>query len=64
MGGACEWEGAREEGDGAAYAGGARSLDFGEAQEISPAMAARVGRIQNVYTQAYTPASQGFSASA
>ena len=57
-------EAAKENSEKNAYAGGARSLDFGEAQEISPAMAARVGRIQNVYTQAYTPASQGFSASA
>jgi hypothetical protein len=42
---------------------GRRSLNFGESQEqaFDPSIQARIGRIQNVYTQAYTPAREGLS---
>jgi hypothetical protein len=43
---------------------GTRSLSFGERQEdaeANPLIQARIGRIQNVYTQAYTPAREGLS---
>lgn len=43
---------------------GTRSLSFGERQEdaeADPLIQARIGRIQNVYTQAYTPAREGLS---
>jgi hypothetical protein len=42
---------------------GRRSLNFGESQDqaFDPSIQARIGRIQNVYTQAYTPAREGLS---
>mmetsp|Transcript_28626 Transcript_28626/g.75202 ORF Transcript_28626/g.75202 Transcript_28626/m.75202 type:complete len:152 (+) Transcript_28626:988-1443(+) len=41
-----------------------RSLAFGNEAQESQANSARIGRIQNFYTQAYTPVREGFSASA
>ncbi len=39
---------------------GMRSLDFGE-QSYNDSLQARIGRIQNTYTQAFTPAREGLS---
>ena len=39
---------------------GTRSLDFGE-QSYNDSLQARIGRIQNTYTQAFTPAREGLS---
>ncbi len=41
-----------------------RSLAFGNEVQENQANSARIGRIQNFYTQAYTPVREGFSASA
>ncbi|MDP2595741.1 putative metalloprotease CJM1_0395 family protein [Alteromonas stellipolaris] len=41
-----------------------RSLAFGNEVQENQANSARIGRIQNFYTQAYTPIREGFSASA
>lgn len=48
---------------GASNEVGTRSLNFGNANELNGdnAIQARIGRIQNAYTQAYTPAREGLS---
>ncbi|MCB4434652.1 hypothetical protein LHL20_00180 [Alteromonas sp. McT4-15] len=48
---------------GASSEVGTRSLNFGNASELNGdnAIQARIGRIQNTYTQAYTPAREGLS---
>lgn len=48
---------------GASSEVGTRSLNFGNASELNGdnAIQARIGRIQNAYTQAYTPAREGLS---
>lgn len=48
---------------GASNEVGTRSLNYGNASELNGdnAIQARIGRIQNAYTQAYTPAREGLS---
>ena len=48
---------------GASSEVGTRSLNFGNASELNgdDAIQARIGRIQNAYTQAYTPTREGLS---
>jgi hypothetical protein len=48
---------------GASNEVGTRSLNFGNTSELNGdnAIQARIGRIQNAYTQAYTPAREGLS---